>query len=308
MSFDHRPGFKARFLLPRYWPQWSLYLLSGVLALAPGAVRAKFGDWLAGVFCRGSSKRKRIALKNLSLCFPKLSAKQRQELLYQHFRVSTHLFLGYGRLMLGSPDSLSSQFDVSRLDIVKKTFAQGHNIILLTPHFMALEYAGLYLNRDHDMLTMVRVHKDPVLDWIVTRMRRRYGGTLFSKDANMLALVRSIRSGKWFYYLPDEDYGADKTIFTPFFGISKATVPALGKLAQASRAAVIPMLSSYCPDRRRFSIVFYPPMAQFPSGDLYRDAERMNREMENLISQAPAQYYWTSKIFRSRPRGEDSFY
>jgi lauroyl-KDO2-lipid IV(A) myristoyltransferase len=34
----------------------------------------------------------------------------------------------------------------------------------------------------------------------------------------------------------------------------------------------------------------------------------MNQALEDLINQAPAQYYWTSKIFRTRPQGEAKFY
>jgi lauroyl-KDO2-lipid IV(A) myristoyltransferase len=308
MSFDHRPGFRASFLLPRYWLLWSVFGLAGITALIPAAARAKLGDWLAFVFCKANSRRKRIALRNLSLCFPELAESQRQELFSQHIRIATHLFLSYGRLLFGSPDWLRTRFDVNGLEIIRAAAAQGNNIILLTPHVMALEYAGLYLNRDYELLTMVRVHKNPVLDWMVSRMRTHYGGKLFSHNAGMLALIRTIRSGKWFYYLPDEDYGADNTIFIPFFGIPKATVPALGKLAQAGRAVVIPMHSAYCPDRQKFSITFYPPLESFPGGEPNRDAQRMNQALEDLINQAPAQYYWTSKIFRTRPQGEAKFY
>ena len=283
-------------------------LLAALSALIPNVIWGKLGDWLAGIVCQANSKRKRIAEKNLALCFPDWSQEQRMDSLYQHMRISSHLFLGYGRLILGSLDALKSRFDINGLDIVEASVARGDNIIFLAPHFMAMEYAGINLAGDYNMSTMTRLHKNAVLDWVVTRMRKQSGGTVFSRDTNMLAVVRSIRSGLWFYYLPDEDYGSDKSIFIPFFGIEKATIPMLGKLAREGNSSVITILSVYNPDTRRFAITFFPPLEQFPSGDTETDATHMNQEIERLIKLAPEQYYWTSKVFRSRPPGEKRFY
>jgi lipid A biosynthesis (KDO)2-(lauroyl)-lipid IVA acyltransferase len=308
MNASHQPVFQRRFLRPRYWPIWIVTLLSLVLALLPVRLRAVIGDGVGLLFYRVDSKAGRIARRNLSLCYPKMADADIQRLLREHFRIAAHLLLGYGQLLVRSPRHLRRQVDIQGLEIVEQNVATGKNIILLSPHFLAIEYAGQCLSHDRPMVSMVRLHSNPVTDWIVTRFRTRYGGEIHSHEASLLSLVKATRAGKWFIYFPDEDKGAESSIFIPFCGIPKATMPLLGRLTESCRAAVIPTLAFYSPARRRFSIEFLEPLRDYPTGDSAQDALRMNRLIEEMVSRDPAQYLWTAKIFRTRPAGEAGFY
>jgi lipid A biosynthesis (KDO)2-(lauroyl)-lipid IVA acyltransferase len=308
MNSSHQPVFRRRFLRPRYWSTWLLMLMGCLVAFLPNRMRAALGDALSWLLCRVDSKVAHIARKNLAVCYPWLTRLARRRLLQEHFRVAAHILLGYGQLLVRSPQHLRDQFDIYGIEDVERTAAAGYGIILLSPHFLAIEYAGQRLSQDRPMVSMVRLHSNPVMDWVVTRFRTRYGGEVFSHHANLLPLVKATRSGKWFLYFPDEDRGAENSLFIPFYGIPRATMPLLGRLAESCRAKVIPTLSFYSPARRRFGIEFLEPLADFPSGDIRQDALRMNELIESLVSRNPAQYLWTAKIFRTRPPGEPGFY
>ena len=43
--------------------------------------------------------------------------------------------------------------------------------------------------------------------------------------------LNHVRKGEMGYYLPDEDFGAEQSIFVDFFGTYKATLPGLNKMA-----------------------------------------------------------------------------
>ena len=308
MNASHQPAFQRRLLRPRYWPVWLTALLGLILAFLPIRMRAVLADGMGWLICRVDSKAGRIARKNLSLCFPGLGQNDLWGLLRQHFRITAHMLLGYGQLLARSPNHLRRQFDIQGLEKVERAAAAGKGIILLSPHFLAIEYAGQCLSHDRPMVSMVRLHSNPVMDWIVTRFRTRYGGEIFSHEASLLSLVKATRAGRWFIYFPDEDRGAENNIFIPFCGVPKATMPLLGRLAASCRAAVIPTLALYSPARRRFSIEFLDPLEDFPTGDNTQDALRMNRLIEEMVKQNPPQYLWTAKIFRTRPPGEAGFY
>jgi lipid A biosynthesis (KDO)2-(lauroyl)-lipid IVA acyltransferase len=308
MNASHQPVFQRRFLRPRYWPIWLITLPGLMLAFLPVRLRSVLADVVGSLLFRIDSKAGRIARKNLSLCFPDLEETERRHLLREHFRVAAHILLGYGQLLVRSPRHLRRQFDIHGLEKVERAVAAGKSIILLSPHFLAIEYAGQCLSHDRPMVSMVRLHSNPVMDWIVTRFRTRYGGEIFSHQASLLSLVKATRTGRWFIYFPDEDKGAENNIFIPFCGIPKATMPLLGRLAASCRAAVIPTLAFYSPAQRRFSIEFLDPLENFPTGDNTQDALRMNRLIEDMVKRDPAQYLWTAKIFRTRPPGEAGFY
>ena len=308
MNASHQPVFQRRFLRPRYWPIWFVMLLSCALAILPGRLRAVLGDGVGWLLCRIDSKAVRIARKNLSLCYPRLTDGERRRLLQDHFRTAAHILLGYGQLLVRSPRHLREQFDIHGLENVERAAAGGNGIILLSPHFLAIEYAGQCLSQEHAMVSMVRLHSNPLMDWIVMRFRTRYGGEGYSHKASLLPLVKATRGGKWFMYFPDEDRGAENSLFIPFCGVPKATMPLLGRLAGNCRATVIPTLAFYSPVRRRFSIEFLDSLQDFPSGDIRQDALRMNRVIEDMVNRNPAQYLWIAKIFRTRPPGEPGFY
>ena len=40
-----------------------------------------------------------------------------------------------------------------------------------------------------------------------------------------------IKQGQMGYYLPDEDFGAEQSVFVDFFATYKATLPGLNKMA-----------------------------------------------------------------------------
>jgi lauroyl-KDO2-lipid IV(A) myristoyltransferase len=310
MSSSHLPEFRRHLLHPRFWATWLVLLASALLAFVPVRVRAWLGDAAAIWLSRVDSKRRRLALRNLSLCYPQLSDAERRALLRRHARVLGQVFLGFGQLLLRSPRHLQKQFDIHGLEIVEREVAAGRGIILLTPHSLSLEYAGQCLSIDRPMVTIVRVHhKNDLLDWVVTAMRHRYTfGGVFSNTASMRALVREVRAGRWLYYLPDDDRAMDNNVFASFYGVQKASVPTLGRLAQACNAAVIPMMTAWSPDRLRFRIHFHPPLETLKGDDPVHDATEVNRAVERILDEDPAQYMWSAKIFRVRPEGEPDLY
>jgi KDO2-lipid IV(A) lauroyltransferase len=55
-------------------------------------------------------------------------------------------------------------------------------------------------------------------------------------------------------------------------------------------------------------IIFANALQDYPTGDPLEDATIMNHAIEQLIENAPAQYFWSHKRFKTRPDGEDPFY
>ncbi|MDH5735468.1 MAG: lipid A biosynthesis acyltransferase, partial [Gammaproteobacteria bacterium] len=92
------------------------------------------------------------------------------------------------------------------------------------------------------------------------------------------------------------------------FNVQKATVPVLGRLAKNCHADVLPCISCYDEKQKKYIIHVLPAMQDFPQGDDELDATRMNQAIENTVHICPAQYFWTLRLFRTRPEGEERFY
>jgi KDO2-lipid IV(A) lauroyltransferase len=71
---------------------------------------------------------------------------------------------------------------------------------------------------------------------------------------------------------------------------------------------VVPMFPQYDEAQRKYVVSVGPPLEDFPSGDSLRDLERINALLESQVRQAPEQYWWIHRRFKTRPAGEAPFY
>ena len=305
----HQVEFQWSFLAPRYWPTWSFYLLCVFLRPIPIKVLNRLADRFANLLVRGNGRRKQLAMANLSLCFPELSAAERLSLYHRHARILTHVYLNYAKLLFGNTRSLLERVDTAGEEIIQQLRDTGKNIILFLPHSLAFEYIGQWCVLHYPVVSVVRTHNEnPLLDWIVTRFRTRFGAKFVSSTASMRPLIRSVRAGNFLFYLPDEDQGQANAVFAPFYGVAKATMPTLARLARACNAQVIPVVSLYDPDSGRFQLRFEPPMKDLTDTDPVEVAAQINQVIEHIIDVDRAQYMWSAKVFRTRPAGEKKLY
>ncbi|MFT7091565.1 MAG: KDO2-lipid IV(A) lauroyltransferase [Candidatus Azotimanducaceae bacterium] len=92
-------------------------------------------------------------------------------------------------------------------------------------------------------------------------------------------------------------------MFAPFFGINTASIKATARIAAITGAAVIVFQHRRTEDNR-YVITLSEPLVNFPSGQEVADAARVNQLVEDAVRQAPAQYWWLHRRFKTRPEGE----
>ena len=282
-------------------------IVVAVMSWVPQRVIWIIGGTLGWLFSLLPSRVKRITAWNIELCFRDLLPHERRRLVWRHLRM-----FGIGILSIGAAwwaprrrlRRLVKTRDQHHLD---QLLAEGRNVILLAPHFIALDICGVRLSLDRKIVSMYRESKNGLLNRI-SRRRTRFGIVLVERESSLRPLVRLVRKGMPFYYLPDQDLEGRASVFVPFFGIQASTVTALSRIAKMTQAAVVPCISYILPGGRGYEVRFLPPMADFPTDDSEEDARRMNLEIESWIREMPEQYMWAVRRFKTRPVGEPSFY
>lgn len=297
-----------RFCAPRFWPLWLALAALRALALLPLPALYALGCAAGALAHAMHGPRRRIARRNLRACFPAKTEAEINRLARAHFRALAAAVLAGGIAWWGSDARLQRLTRFRNRAIYDDARARGDAIIVLAPHFMGLEHGGIRLSMSTPMVSMYQRHKNPLLDAFIKRRRARFGAIQFDRRRAPKTMLRLIRAGRPFYYLPDQDPGRGKGVFAPFFGVPAATFAALGRLAGITRATVIPCATRLLPRGRGFEIIFGPPLVDFPSGDDVADAAAMNRAIESLVAHAPAQYLWSHRRFKTRPAGEAPFY
>jgi KDO2-lipid IV(A) lauroyltransferase len=253
-------------------------------------------------------RRRRICLRNLELCFPDMPAPERRALARRHFRWLGRSYLERGLLWWASEARLRRLIRVEGIDHIRRA---GGPAIILAPHFLGLDAAGTRLNMEFDACSMYQRQKNAYVNALLVKYRARFRPvTLVSRQEGLRPVIRAIRAGRMFYYLPDMDFGARESIFVPFFGVPAATVPALPRLAAMTGVPVVPVQARMLPGGAGYVVHVHPPFADFPGPDVEADTRRMNAWIEDRALEPGmlAQYHWTHRRFKTRPAGEPSLY
>ncbi len=297
-----------KFLRPRYWPTWLVLGLLWPFSLLPLPMVWLLGGALGQVMYFAHARGRRIAHRNIALCFPALAVAARSRLVRRHYRALGQAAVGIGFAWWGSARRLQKAVRVRDRAHYDRALAAGRPVILLAPHFLALDLGGLRLVQERPIISVYKQARNALIDRLMRRQRLRFGGLLVERDASLRPLIRHLRAHEPFYYLPDQNPGEAAHVFAPFFGIPTATVTALSRIAKLADAVVIPCFTKQLPYGRGYEIIFRPPLDNFPSGDELRDATCMNAAIEEGVREMPEQYMWTYKRFKTRPDNLPSLY
>jgi KDO2-lipid IV(A) lauroyltransferase len=90
--------------------------------------------------------------------------------------------------------------------------------------------------------------------------------------------------------------------------VPAATLTAPARLAATTGAQVIPVVARFRPNYRGWKVSFYPAWEDYPGEDIEAATRRMNAFIEDRVREAPAEYFWSHKRFKTRPAGEPGFY
>jgi len=267
-----------------------------------GAIGSGFG-WLLYQFGRGHVTR-----VNLALCFPAMDEAGRHALGLRHFRMLGRNAMELSIMVWGSDRRVLQLVRLEGIDHLHAAASGGRPVIVLAPHFIGLNIGGISVAHAYPgTASIYSRQRNPVLDRVFLRARMRFGAPhLVSRQEGLRSVVRAIKAGMPFYFLPDMDFGRRDAIFSPFFGVPTATVTALPRLARLTGAAIVPVVTRQEGDG--YVARFYPAWQDYPTADLEADVRRMNAFIEERVLEIPEQYFWAHKRFKTRPPGEPNPY
>ncbi|MET1077943.1 MAG: lipid A biosynthesis lauroyl acyltransferase [Pseudomonas sp.] len=304
-----RPPFRAYFLHPRFWPLWLGLGLLWLIVQLPYRLLLRLGTGLGWVMYRLAGARRRIAARNLALCFPALDEAARERLLRANFASTGIAFFEMAMSWWWPRRRLARLAQVEGLEHLQQAEAAGQGVILMALHYTTLEIGAALLSQRHTIDGMYREHKNALFDFIQRRGRERHNpdATAIDRD-DVRGMLKSLRSGRAIWYAPDQDYGPKQSLFVPLFGIQAATVTATSKFARLGRARVVPFTQVRLADGSGYRLQLYPALKDFPGPVEDADCLRINRWIETAVGQCPEQYLWAHRRFKTRPPGEPRLY
>ena len=273
------------------------------------AARDRVARFVAWFFWNVVPKRRKVALTNLKLCFPDWSEEKREQIAKQCFYRLARAALDHSVLWNGTQEQIRNfvRFDEGVLERITNT--DNRPLIVIAPHFAGLDASGIGLNLYVRGVSLYQRQSNPVWDKAAFEGRKRFSDpVLIAKGTHhdLRPIIRAMREGLPFYYLPDMDHGRRNSIFIPFFGVPAATLPMASRLAKLTKAKVIMLVAEMTEDG--YQVHATDIWENFPTQDYVADTRRVTEELERWIKKFPDQYMWTHRRFKTRPEGEPSLY
>ncbi len=263
----------------------------------------KVVGWLSYYVAKG---RRKVIERNIELCFPELSKAEQKKRVKANF-----LAMGMGIFEVVAAwwmprKQLEKHIIYEGLENLEKQRASGKGALLLTIHLTPLELGGRAISFKTAVRGMYRPHDNEYYEHVQYQGRYEQSGLEPITRDEIRRMIRLLREGDLIWYGPDQNYGGVDHIFAPFFGIPALTITATSTLCRLGKAEALPY---YCIRRgSKYIVRILPPLENFPTKDLAADTLRLNALFEEWILEAPEQYLWAHRRFKTRPEGEPDLY
>ena len=222
-----------------------------------------------------------------------------------NFRSSGISLVETAYVWFSTPERLAESqaiVDIEGLEHLQSALVEGKGVFLVGLHLSTLDFCGALLDQVQPVDVMYRRNKNKLLEHIMTKGRKQHFDSTIERG-EVRQVIRRLRQGAVVWYAPDQDYGRKHSVFAPFFGREAATVTATARIARMTNAAVITYSHYRNLETGRYRIVLSEPLRDFPVEDDVSNATRMNQIIEAAINEAPEQYWWLHRRFKTTPDG-----
>lgn len=289
---------------------WSEYLLVSSLAFTlralPLSLAAALGRSL-GMLYYAVDRRHRVGAAGrvkdaYGPSLPDAEVSRIVRAMYRHFGVMMAEFVRIPTLTAANLDRFIDWNGVDRE--VEGILAEGKGVIMVTGHIGNWEMAGAsFALKGYSVGAVARPLDNAFLDRSVREIRESSGQQIWDKIGALRRAARVLKEGRAFGILVDQDAGK-QGVFVPFFGIEASSIPTPADLA-LSRGCPIVTIAMQRLAPMRFIFRHGRVLRPDPSAD--RDLERMrllrgiNEDLEGIIRQAPEQWIWNHRRWKTRP-------
>ena len=289
---------------PRHWPAWFGIGIAALLARLPWSLQRMLGRGIGRLLMALLGSRRRVAARNLALCFPELDATAQSALLRGSFEELGIGLFEFARAWWGSVTPMRGKVTIEGLEHLESARAGGRGVIIISGHFITLELAARLMCDHAPLAGMYRPHDGAAMEWAVLRGRLRYASAMFTREELRPAL-RHLKQGGLLWFAPDQDTRRGDSVFVPFFGRPAYSLTSTHQLARLSGAAVLGF-AHVRHDDGSYTLQLTPAFENFPSTDATADTARVMAVIETMIRAAPTQYLWIHRRFKRQPGQDDN--
>ena len=261
----------------------------------------RVGSGLGRLVWSANGKTRRLVEDNLARCLPDMDAPTREALGRKAMIEAGKTLIETGPLWRWPRDRVEALvLDTPGFEAIETALGEGRGAILLGPHLGAWELGGLMTAVRTPTTIMYRPPREPALESLMVEARSRFGAAM--APANLRGVrqaLAALRKNELVAILPDQEPASGEGVFAPFFGQPALTMTLVRALMRRTGAPAFMGYAERLPEGRGFRVHYRPTTEPLDAEDSVTAASALNREVEALARERPAQYQWTYRRFRT---------
>jgi len=264
----------------------------------------RFQRRLAGMIAAGVHlvgwRKLDIVRANLARAYPEAPTDRVERICRENTAEMVRTLLECGPAWHRSRDWVQAHIvEVRGRGCVESPLQAGKGVLVLGGHLGNWEVSILYGSLTLPIAYLYKPPRSATVDRLLTGYRSRFDGEMIATGgAAMRRAVRRLRSGEAVGMLFDQLPRGGDSVEAPFFGQKVATMTLPHRLVQATGCAVV---MGHCLRVRDGWKIRFDPVPGADDPDPAVAAAAMNRALEAVVRDAPAQYLWQYRRFEALP-------
>ena len=293
---------------------WSQYIplraIAALVGCCPVRLNMQSSKCIGKLYYQLEKKRRKRAFGNIQSSFPEMSAEDVQSLTKKSMEHMFQLFVAEGVQMpaLITPSTWQNYIEFKNIEQVAQRLARKEPTIFITGHCGNWELLGYALSvLGYPIAALARPLDNRLInDWIL-EIRERYGLQIITKWGGVSVMQELIQNKTNIGFIADQNAG-DRGMFVPFFGRLASTYKSIGLLAMRYEIPIAAVHAKRLDGQFKYEIsttdFISPDEWKEQEDPLYYITARYNRAIEQMIRNAPEQYLWLHRRWKSRPKFE----
>ena len=249
---------------------------------------------LAGLIYKFIPIRKKVALKNIKIAFPKQNLKWAKKVLKGSYRIVIKNFIDF----LSIPTIVEeSNFKIKNLKILEDALNKNKGVILVTGHFGLWEKWGAWLGKNgYQTCGIIQKQSNKGSDLFFREKRESYGMNQIYKRSPLTKAYEVLKENKILILASDQD-AKHKGVIVNFFE-NETSVPKGAALFHLKTKAPIIFSVGTLDDEGKMTIVFESlNIGDNPSVESI--TQEYTKMLEIKILNHPDHYFWFHKKWKS---------
>ena len=295
--------------------QWSQYLplraFASVVDCLPMSINMHAGKCVGDILYMLDHRHRKRAMNNIRRSFPEYSEEQVKKLTKHSMEYMFQLFTAEAVKMpsLVKPTTIDKYITFTGLEHVTERLVNKQPTIFITGHCGNWEILGYALSvLGYPIAALARPLDNSLINDYVLNIRQKYGLKIVTKWGGVPILQELISQNVNVGFIADQNAG-HRGMFVPFFGRLASTYKSIGLLAMRYNIPIAAVHARRIGNQFKYEVTstdfITPEEWQQHDDPLFYITARYNHAIETMIRNAPEQYLWLHRRWKSRPSYEE---